>query len=92
MKSPLWVASVLLLCFGQLQAADVTAENLTLSESLSFGLVGINDEGTNSHTVPAFRMTVDQESTTQTFTNIVYYPGWYTNEPVIYEEYGWVET
>jgi len=91
MKSQLWVASVLLLCFGQLQAANVTAENLTLSDSLSFGLVSINDEGASYHTVPGFRMIVSQETTSEVFTNTIYYPDYSTTETVYTDEYGWVE-
>lgn len=85
------VATVLLLCLPEVRGTEINADHATIRESMAVGLVNINDGGSSVQTVPGFRITVSQDTTSETFTETIHHPGYYSTQEVIHEEYGYVE-
>ncbi|MBB5037466.1 hypothetical protein [Prosthecobacter dejongeii] len=77
--------------FAPVLATNLTATNLTLTNSMAFGLVQVSDGATGNNTAPGFRLTVEQDATNETFTNTIYHPAYTTIEEQVQHEYGYVE-
>lgn len=72
-------------------ATDLTANKLTLQSSMNLGQVSINGANNAVSTVPGLRMSVTQDSSSETFINTIYYEAWIDYEHAVHEEYGWIE-
>lgn len=73
-----------------LQAADLTADNLTLGSSMALGQVTVTGSGSPT-TAPGVRFSVSQEMTEETIVSTIYHPPTSYTEETVQDEYGWVE-